>query len=113
MSTRREARRIAIDILYQADVTGDDPALAWSHGWRRVARCRRSLASSSTGSPSTGLAIDLLLEEHTQDWTVARMAALDRTILRVAVEELRYRNDVPDSVAISEAVEAAVGAVVG
>ncbi|MGZ8630721.1 MAG: transcription antitermination protein NusB, partial [Actinomycetota bacterium] len=35
------------------------------------------------------------------------MAALDRTILRVAVEELRYRDDVPDPVAISEAVEAA------
>ena len=38
---------------------------------------------------------------------MARMAALDRTILRVAIEELRYRDDVPDSVAISEAVEAA------
>jgi N utilization substance protein B len=56
------------------------------------------------GSPSTGR-IDLMLEEHAEGWTVARMAALDRTILRVAVEELRYRDDVPDSVAISEAVE--------
>ncbi|HEX4942683.1 MAG TPA: transcription antitermination factor NusB, partial [Actinomycetota bacterium] len=51
--------------------------------------------------------IDLLLEERTEGWTVARMAALDRTILRVAVHELRHRADVPASVAISEAVEAA------
>jgi N utilization substance protein B len=48
-----------------------------------------------------------LLEEHARGWTVSRMAALDRTILRVAVEEVVYRDDVPDSVAISEAVEAA------
>lgn len=51
--------------------------------------------------------IDLLLEEHSEGWTVARMAALDRTILRVAVHELRHRPDIPASVAISEAVEAA------
>jgi N utilization substance protein B len=51
--------------------------------------------------------IDLLLEEQAEGWSVARMTALDRTILRVAVEELLYRSDVPPSVAISEAVEAA------
>jgi N utilization substance protein B len=51
--------------------------------------------------------IDLLLEEAAQGWSVARMTALDRTILRVAVEEMRYHDDVPDAVAISEAVEAA------
>jgi transcription antitermination protein NusB len=51
--------------------------------------------------------IDLVLERGAEGWTVARMAALDRTILRVAVEELLYRDDVPPSVAISEAVEAA------
>jgi N utilization substance protein B len=51
--------------------------------------------------------IDLLLEERSEGWTVARMAALDRTILRLAVFELLHRPDVPPSVAISEAVEAA------
>jgi len=51
--------------------------------------------------------IDLLLEEHSEGWTVARMAALDRTIMRVAVFELMHRPDVPTSVAISEAIEAA------
>ena len=107
MSTRRETRRIAIDILYQADITGDDPALAlesWVEAGREVPPYARELVD---GVVQHGPAIDLLLEEHTQAWTVARMAALDRTILRVAVEEVRYRDDVPDSVAISEAVEAA------
>jgi N utilization substance protein B len=51
--------------------------------------------------------IDLVLERGAEDWSVGRMAALDRTILRVAVEEILHRDDVPPSVAISEAVEAA------
>lgn len=107
MSTRRQARRAAIDVLYQADVTGGDPSLAlesWIEAGRDVPEYARSLVA---GVVQHGPAIDLLLEERAEDWTVARMAALDRTILRVAVEELRYRDDVPDSVAISEAVEAA------
>ena len=51
--------------------------------------------------------IDLLLETHAEGWRVRRMAALDRTILRLGVFELLWREDVPTSVAISEAVEAA------
>jgi N utilization substance protein B len=107
MSTRREARRAAIDILYQTDITGDDPSLAlasWVEAGRGVPPFTRELVE---GVAEHGPSIDLLLEEHAEGWTVARMAALDRTILRVAVEELRYRDDVPDSVAISEAVESA------
>jgi N utilization substance protein B len=107
VTTRRDARRTAIDILYQADVTGEDPSDAlqgWVDAGREVPTYARSLVD---GVVAHGPAIDLLLEEHAEGWTVARMAALDRTILRVAVEELRYRDDVPDAVAISEAVEAA------
>ena len=107
MTTRREARRLAIDILYQADVTGADPTgvlESWVEAGRDVPAFARSLVE---GVDRNGPAIDLLLEEHARSWTVARMAALDRTILRVAIEELRYRDEVPDSVAISEAVEAA------
>jgi transcription antitermination protein NusB len=107
VTTRRDARRIAIDILYQADVTGDDAEntlASWDEADRPVPAFARELVE---GVVEHGPAIDLLLEEHAESWTVARMAALDRTILRVAVEELRYRDDVPDSVAISEAVEAA------
>ena len=106
MSTRREARRLAIDMLYQADITGSSPQ-AVLEGWIGADRdvppfTRELLAGVSEHLPE----IDLLLEEHADDWTVARMAALDRTILRVAVEELLH-GDVPSSVAISEAIEAA------
>jgi N utilization substance protein B len=98
---------MAIDLLYQADITGEDPVDALE-GWERAGRTvpmftREIVDGVATFQPE----IDLLLEENATEWTVARMATVDRTILRVAVYELRHRPDVPPSVAISEAVEAA------
>ena len=107
MTSRREARRTAIDILYQADVTAADPSLVlgeWLDAGRIVSTFTTELVEGVQGHLPE---IDLLLEERTEGWTVARMTALDRTILRVAIHELRHRADVPASVAISEAVEAA------
>jgi N utilization substance protein B len=49
--------------------------------------------------------IDELLETHSVDWTLDRMPAVDRNVLRVGVYELLFADDVPDAVAISEAVE--------
>jgi transcription antitermination protein NusB len=107
LTTRREGRRIAIDILYQADITDTasaDVMSSWEDAGRPVPRFARELVE---GVAEFGPGIDLLLEEHAEDWTVARMPPVDRTILRVAVYELLHSPDVPPSVAISEAVEAA------
>jgi N utilization substance protein B len=107
VTTRREARRIAIDILYQADITDvapEDVLAGWQDAERTVPPFAEALVRAVADD---GPEIDLLLEEHAEGWTVARMAALDRTILRVAVEELLHSDDIPTSVAISEAVEAA------
>ena len=51
--------------------------------------------------------IDAYLEAYSQGWSLERMPALDRTIMRVAVWEIIYNDDVPDGVAIDEAVELA------
>jgi N utilization substance protein B len=107
VSSRRDARRAAIDVLYQSDITGQDPLEvleAWAAAEREVPAFGRELVEGAADHLPD---IDLLLEEHTEDWPVARMAAVDRTILRIAVEELVFRDDVPDAVAINEAVEAA------
>lgn len=107
MTSRRQARRTAIDILYQADITEADPTLVLA-GWIDAGRPVSEFSVALVEGVEHHLPeIDLLLEEHTQGWTVARMAAVDRTILRVAVFELRHRPDIPPSVAISEAVEMA------
>ena len=108
MAGRREARRTAIDVLYQADLTDRRPAEV-AEDWRLAGRDVPAFAVELIEGVSEHLpSIDLLLEEQAEGWSVARMTALDRTILRVGVEELLYRDDVPPSVAISEAVEAAV-----
>jgi N utilization substance protein B len=107
VSRPRRARRIAIDVLYQADVTGVEPSevlAGWEAAGRDVpAETRAIVEGTSEHLPE----IDLLLEERSEGWSVARMAVLDRTILRMGVYELLYRHEVPPSVAVSEAVEAA------
>ena len=107
MTSRREARRTAIDILYQADITATDPIVVLE-AWRAAGRPVPPFAVELvTGVEDRLPEVDLLLAEHTEGWTLERMAVLDRTILRVAVYELLHRADVPPSVAISEAVQAA------
>ncbi len=107
MTTRREARRTALDILYQSDITESPPEVVLA-GWREAGRTVTPFAEELIEGVRTHLAeIDPLLEEHSEGWTVARMATLDRTIMRMAVFELMHRPDIPTSVAISEAVEAA------
>ncbi len=107
MTSRREARRTAIDILYQADVTDADVVIVLRE-WTDAGRVVPPFAAELVAGVDEHLPeIDLLLAEHSEGCTVSRMAALDRTILRVAIYELRHRPDVPPSVAISEAVGAA------
>ena len=107
MTNRREARRTALDILYQSDIT-ETPGDAVLADWREAGRSVSPFAEELVRGVQDHLPeIDPLLEEHSEGWTVARMATLDRTIMRVAVFELMHRPDIPTSVAISEAVEAA------
>jgi N utilization substance protein B len=107
VGSRRDARRTALDVLYQADITGSDPADVLA-GWREADREVPAFAGELVSGVHANLArIDEVLEEHAQDWSVSRMAALDRTILRVATYELLLRPDIPPAAAISEAVEAA------
>lgn len=51
--------------------------------------------------------IDELIETYAQGWTIERMPAVDRAIIRIGIWELRFNPEIPDGVAISEAVEAA------
>ena len=104
---RHAERRAAIEVLYQADVTGEDVALvleAWRADGRDVGSFSEELVRGVVANRD---AIDALLGEAAEEWTVDRMPSLDRTILRLACLELRFREDVPPAVAIDEAVEAA------
>jgi N utilization substance protein B len=96
---------VALDILFQADVTDTDPSdvlAAWRAAGRTVPDYAADLIAEVTGSLAE---VDAVLQEHLEEWTVPRLAAVDRAILRIAVVEMR--TSIPPAVAINEAVEAA------
>jgi N utilization substance protein B len=106
VTSRRDARRAAIQILFQADVTGTEPDAVLNEriAMEPVPTFAKELVS---GVDELLPQVDQILEEHAEGWRVARMPAVDRAILRVAVYELLARPDVPRAAAINEAVEAA------
>jgi N utilization substance protein B len=98
---RSEQRRAAVIALYQADVTGR-PADELVE--RRATPFTRELVEGVTKHRPE---LDELIERHASGWSLERIAPLERNILRVGLHELLHRPDVPDEVAIDEAVEAA------
>jgi transcription antitermination protein NusB len=107
VARRREARRLAVSILYQADLAGrSGPAVLEERRslGMRVPRFTEDLVG---GVEDRRAELDRLIGEHAEGWSVARMAAVDRALLRLAVYELLWRDDVPTAVAIDEAVVAA------
>ena len=102
---RSRTRRLAVDILYQADITGVAPhevADAWLAAGREVPDHTRHLVDGVEADQGR---IDELLGEHSEGWVVSRMSVVDRAILRTAVFELL--DGVPAPIAINEAIEAA------
>jgi transcription antitermination protein NusB len=98
---RTDQRRAAVFALYQRDVTGRPlPELIDA----RATPFTRELADGVDGEVEQ---LDGLIERYAQDWTVDRIAPLERNILRVALHELLHRDDIPAEVAIDEAVETA------
>jgi N utilization substance protein B len=107
LSSRRQERRLAIEILFQADVTGNDgrSALAgWIESGRTVPQFTRELVEGVTDHLAE---LDETIGAHSEGWTIDRMASVDRTVLRAAVYELTFDRAIPVGVAIDEAVRAA------
>jgi N utilization substance protein B len=116
---RTDQRRAAVFICYQRDVTGssldelirrDQPAV------RPGSREERGGAPVTTTSFTRELVegvesfrdeLDDLISEQAIDWRLDRIAPLERAILRVSLFEILHRPDIPDEVAIDEAVETA------
>jgi transcription antitermination protein NusB len=87
--------------LYQSDVTGRPAEGLVDRG---ASAFTRELVE---GVERDRAALDESIAKHASGWSLDRIAPLERNILRVAVHEMRNRSDIPDEVAIDEAVEAA------
>jgi N utilization substance protein B len=110
MKSRTKARQTALQALYQIDIVdGDvDEALAsFMEGLKIGPEARSYSEAIVKGVISNTPMIDGLIEEYSENWTVARMLVVDRNILRIAAYELLYCPDVPYKVVIDEAVELA------
>ena len=98
---RSDQRRAAVVSLYQEDVTRRP---LFELVPRDATDFTRELVDGVARDRET---LDALIERYSQGWTLDRIAPLERNIMRVAIYELLERDDIPDEVAIDEAVEAA------
>jgi N utilization substance protein B len=108
VAARSKARKRALDVLYEADVRDVD-ALG-------ILAQRVTLAEPPVNDYTIELVegvhahrerIDAILTEYAEGWTIDRMPDVDRAVLRLGVYELLWRDELPDAVAIDEAVELA------
>lgn len=135
MGKRREARERAVQFLFQHDMNPpEDLEAALDHFWESQ---RAAAIAEDKGVAKWGQAIELpppsaeeaamrlfaeplirgalehrdevdeLIKKHAQNWELHRMAAVDRNILRLAIYEMLYREDIPPVVSINEAVDIA------
>ncbi|MEV0679530.1 transcription antitermination factor NusB [Actinosynnema sp. NPDC050436] len=109
MGARSKARKRAVDVLYEADLRGVDAVtlLAERVGSPDVPPINDYTIGLVEGVTGHRARIDDLISEHAEGWTLQRMPGVDRAVLRVGLYELLWAADVPDAVAIDEAVELA------
>lgn len=105
MSARSKARKRALDVLFASELRGQRPvetldaAIAEGEG-----PTNDYTAVLVRGVVEHQDEIDELLTEYSTDWTLDRMPAVDRNVLRLGVFEMLFADDVPDAVAVSEAM---------
>jgi len=110
VAARTKARKRAVDILFESEQRGLDPLALLRD---RVAQPRTEAAVPQytvdlvEGVTANSERIDELLETYSHGWTLERMPAVDRALLRIGTWEILFNDEVPDPVAIDEAVDLA------
>jgi len=110
---RTRAREIALQLLFQFDLRGDDygddlgktPAQLCADECQGAADVLEFATRLVEGTLGHRTEIDVRLQAVTRNWDLKRMANVDRNVLRMAIYELLYCNDVPPKVAINEAID--------
>ncbi len=109
MSARSKARKRALDALYEADIRGESATDVLTATTQRRSDEGQAAMNAYVTEIVEGVTahreyIDELLGSYSMGWSLERMPAVDRAILRIGTYELLWRDDVPDAVAIAEAV---------
>jgi len=104
LSARSKARKRALDLIYAAEMRGrsalDDLAEHTESNNPYTAELVRGVTDHAAR-------LDEVISSYAKDWTLDRMPAVDRNVLRLGAYEVLYVDDVPDAVAVSEALHLA------
>jgi transcription antitermination protein NusB len=109
VSLRRKSREFALQMLFQWDMSPQEPAKLEAKFWRaaKAADSTRAFANQLfEGAAREVAALDELIVKHAENWRFERLAAIDRAVLRLAIHELRVA-DTPYKVVLNEAVDLA------
>jgi len=113
MRKRSRARELALQILYQIDITHDAPDEALENFWQanteeNIEDEQKAFAGELVKGVADNLTvIDQKIAQYATNWQLKRMAVIDRNIMRMGSFELIFRSDIPPKVSINEAVELA------
>ncbi|SFR02641.1 transcription antitermination factor NusB [Desulfoscipio geothermicus] len=105
---RRQAREAAMQVLYQVEVGRVNVEEACGYVQENLALADRDMEYTRYlvhGTIDNLPELDKTIAEYSRDWHFSRLAAVDKSILRMALFEMLYAEDIPESVAINEAVE--------
>jgi len=108
MGTRRQARELAVQALFYMDMRKDasEEMLEDFCGcFCPSKKSRPFLIKLVTGVLETKGRIDALVERFSQNWQISRMSCVDRNVMRIAVYEMLYCDDIPPKVSINEAID--------
>ena len=109
MSLRHKSREFALQMLFEWDVTHEEPARVEKLFWKsaRASESTREFAHQLfEGTVAQAASIDQLVEKLAKNWKLERLAGVDRSILRLAIYEIRF-GPAPPKVVIDEALELA------
>lgn len=110
MGTRRISRELALQALYQGELAGESGLLDFEEFCAHFQVNKKAMPYASNllqGVQEKREEINQRISRYAENWRLERMSVIDRNILRIAVFEMHYQDDVPTSVAINEAVEIA------
>ena len=110
MRKRSKARESALQILYQIDATGDPVDAVLNQYWHTRNRNPEVVDFANEvvkGTIEHLSEIDAIISQHSESWEISKMPIIDRNILRFAIYEILYMDDIPPKVTIDEAIDLA------
>ena len=108
MGTRRQARELAMQALFYMDMQKDASEEMLEHFCGCFFTSKKSrpfFIKLVNGVLGTKGRIDALVEHYSQNWKINRMSCVDRNVMRIAIYEMIYCDDIPPKVSINEAVD--------